>query len=524
MTRRIDPRRADRDVPGPGTILKLADFSNIDKDYLCCTGVFWCLHANRGGLKLVYPVLLCGGSGTRLWPLSRQSFPKQFVTLVGGESLFQASARRLAGPGFAPPVVVAADQFRFIVTEQLAAAGLAPDAILIEPDPRNTAPAVLCAALRLKAQDPQALMLVAPSDHVIPDAPGFRAAMDAAIPDAQAGQIVTFGITPTRAETGYGYIELAVPSAMSFRAPQPLARFVEKPDGDDAERMLAAGNYLWNAGIFLCSASTMIDAFERHAPDMILPAATALRQASSDLQFIRLAAKPWAELRSISIDFAIMEKAANLSVMPYGGSWSDLGSWDAVWQESGPDANGNVLSARALAIGCRHSLLRSEAEGLEVVGIGLDDIVAVAMPDAVLVARKGDTQRVKEAVETLKARSVKQATAFNRDHRPWGWFESLAIGPRFQVKRIVVKPGAALSLQSHHHRAEHWIVVQGTAKVTVDGEIRLLAENESTYIKLGAIHRLENPGKLPMILVEVQTGSYLGEDDIIRYDDDYARA
>jgi mannose-1-phosphate guanylyltransferase/mannose-6-phosphate isomerase len=455
--------------------------------------------------------------------MSRQGFPKQFGKLVGGESLFQASARRLSAPGFAPPVVVTSDQFRFIVTEQLEAAGMTAAAILIEPDRRNTAPAVLCAALWLMEQDPQAVMLVAPSDHVIPDASGFRATVDAAIPAARAGQIVTFGIAPSRAETGYGYLELAAPSSMSSCVPQPLSRFVEKPDSTEAEAMLAAGNYLWNAGIFLCCASTMIDAFQRHAPDMILPAAAAMRHAATDLQFIRLAAKPWAELPNISIDYAIMEKADNLAVMPYGGSWSDLGSWNAVWQESGPDANGNVLSERALAIDCRQSLLRSEVEGLEIVGIGLDGIIAVAMPDAVLVARKGDTQRVKEAVDTLKARSVKQATAFNRDHRPWGWFESLVMGDRFQVKRIVVHPGAALSLQSHHHRSEHWIVVQGTAKVTVDAEVRLITENQSVYIPLGAVHRMENPGKVPMVLIEVQTGSYLGEDDIIRYEDVYSR-
>jgi mannose-1-phosphate guanylyltransferase/mannose-6-phosphate isomerase len=241
------------------------------------------------------------------------------------------------------------------------------------------------------------------------------------------------------------------------------------------------------------------------------------------MNFIRLAAEPWAELPSISIDYAIMEKTKNLAVMPYRGGWSDLGSWDAVWQESGPDAEGNVLSDHALAVACRNSLLRSETEGLELVGIGLEDIIAVAMPDAVLVARRGESQKVREAVDALKARSAKQATAFSRDHRPWGWFESLAIGPRFQVKRIVVKPGAALSLQSHRHRAEHWVVVQGTARVTVDGEIRLLAENESTYIRLGAVHRLENPGLIPMILIEVQTGGYLGEDDIVRYEDAYAR-
>jgi mannose-1-phosphate guanylyltransferase / mannose-6-phosphate isomerase len=475
-------------------------------------------------LRLVYPVLLCGGSGTRLWPLSRQRFPKQFVSLLGDESLFQASARRLSGPGLAPPLVLTSGEFRFIVTEQLEAAGVAPRATLIEPEPRNTAPAVLCAALWLHQHDCEALMLVAPSDHVIPDAAGFRRAVEAARPAARAGQIVTFGIAPSRADTGYGYLELAAGSRLGDGLPQPLLRFIEKPGAAVAEALLASGNCLWNAGIFLLSAKTAIAAFERHAPRMIGPATEALRQSTADLQFMRLAAKPWAELPNISIDYAIMEKASNLAVMPYGGSWSDLGSWDAVWLESGRDGDGNVLSGRTLAVDCRQSLLRSEAEGLELVAIGLDGIMAVAMPDAVLVARKGDTQRVREAVESLKARKVKQATAFNHDHRPWGWFECLAAGPRFQVKRIVVRPGAALSLQSHRHRAEHWIVVQGTARVTVDGETRLLAENESTYISKGSIHRLENPGESPMILIEVQTGSYLGEDDIIRHADAYARA
>ena len=476
-----------------------------------------------GGFQLVYPVLLCGGSGTRLWPLSRQSFPKQFGPLLGKESLFQSSARRLAGPGFAPPLVVTSDQFRFIASEQLDAIDMPASATLIEPDSRNTAPAVLCAALWLSRSDPDALILVVPSDHVIPDAGRFQGAVDQALATARAGQIVTFGIAPTRAETGYGYLELASPVAPVATAPLPLKCFVEKPDSARAEAMVAAGHYLWNAGIFLSSARTMIEAFERHAPDMIAPATAAVRQASPDLHFIRLAAEPWSALPAISLDYAIMEKAANLAVMPYDGSWSDLGSWDAVWRECGPDAEGNTLSGNALAIDCRQSLLRSEAEGLELVGLGLDGIIAVAMPDAVLVARKGDAQRVKAAVEALKARKVKQATGFSRDHRPWGWFESLATGSRFQVKRIVVKAGAALSLQSHRHRAEHWVVVQGTARVTIDGEIRLLAENESTYIRQGAIHRLENAGTEPMILIEVQTGDYLGEDDIIRYEDDYAR-
>jgi mannose-1-phosphate guanylyltransferase/mannose-6-phosphate isomerase len=475
------------------------------------------------GLPVVHPVLLCGGSGTRLWPLSRQSFPKQFAPLLGAESLFQQSARRLQGPGLAPPVVVTSDQFRFIVKEQLGAIGIDAAAALIEPDPRNTAPAILCAALWLAAKDPDALMLVAPSDHVMPDAEGFREALARALPAARAGQIVTFGIAPVRAETGYGYLELARAEDLGKGTPMPLTRFVEKPGAASAEAMLAAGNYLWNSGMFLFSAKAMIEAFVQHQPGMMAAGLQAVEQALPDLHFIRLAAKPWAELPAISIDYAIMEKASNLAVMPYGGGWSDLGSWDAVWQESGPDRDGNAVSGNALAIDCRQSLLRSESEGLELVGIGLDGIIAVAMPDAVLVARKGDAQRVKDAVEKLKARKARQATAFNRDHRPWGWFESLATGPHFQVKRIVVNPGAALSLQSHKHRSEHWVVVQGTARVTVDGEVSLLGQNESTYIPQGAIHRLENPGQDAMILIEVQTGTYLGEDDIIRYEDDYAR-
>lgn len=446
------------------------------------------------------------------------------MPLLGDESLFQASARRLSGPGLAPPLILTSEVFRFLVTEQLEAAGIAACATLIEPEPRNTAPAILCAALWLHERDCEALMLVAPSDHVMADAAGFRRAVDAARPAAAAGQIVTFGIAPSRADTGYGYLELAAGLSLREGLPRPLSRFIEKPGAALAEALLATGNCLWNAGIFLLSARTAIAAFERHAPHMIGPATEALRQSSMDLQFTRLGAQPWSRLPHISIDHAIMEKASNLVVMPYAGSWSDLGSWDAVWQESERDGDGNAISGGTTAVDCRQSLLRSEADGLELVAIGLDGIMAVAMPDAVLVARKGDSQRVRDAVESLKARKVKQATAFPRDHRPWGWFECLAVGPRFQVKRIVVKPGAALSLQSHHHRAEHWVVVEGTARVTVDGEVRLLTENESTYISKGAIHRLENPGQSPMILIEVQTGSYLGEDDIIRHADAYARA
>ena len=469
----------------------------------------------------IYPVLLAGGSGSRLWPLSRKSYPKQFSSLIGEKSLFQASAERLSGPAFANPVIVTNSDFRFIVTEQLAASGLDPAAILIEPEGRNTAPAVLAAALHLAEQDPGALMLVAASDHVIPDAAAFRAAVERAGPAARDGQLVTFGITPDRPETGYGYLE--PDGSATSSDPVPLRRFVEKPDPDTAKAMLAEGHYLWNAGIFLFSAAAITDAFRTHAPGLMDPVSRAVTEARPDLGFLRLAPGPWAEAEDISIDYAVMEKAGNLMVVPYQGGWSDLGGWDAVWREMGPDAQGVSLGGPATAIDCRDTLLRSEAEDQAVVGIGLDNIIAVAMPDAVLVADKSRAQEVRLAVSALKEKNALQAETFPRDHRPWGWFESLAMGDRFQVKRIVVHPGAALSLQSHHHRAEHWIVVEGTARVTIGETEKLVSENQSVYIPLGATHRMENPGKVPMVLIEVQTGSYLGEDDIIRYEDVYAR-
>jgi mannose-1-phosphate guanylyltransferase / mannose-6-phosphate isomerase len=471
----------------------------------------------------ITPVILCGGSGTRLWPVSRKSYPKQFSKLMGDESLFQASVKRLRGDGFSAPLIVTGDPFRFIVTEQLAAAETDPAAILIEPEGRNTAPAVLAAALWLADRDPGALMLVAPSDHVFTDPAGFRAAVHAAEPAARDGAIVTFGIAPTRPETGYGWLELEVDADQSGDTPQPLARFVEKPDLEGAETMLAAGNCFWNAGLFLMRASTVVEAFRALAPEVVGPVENAVDQAERDLGFCRLAPGPWNGAPDISIDYAIMEKSDGLLAMPYRGGWSDLGGWEAVWQETGPDGDLNVTQGAATAIDCTGSLLRSEPDGPDLVGIGLQDIVAVAMPDAVLVAPRSESQRVKEAVAALKAKGAATAIQSARDHRPWGWFESLVVGDRFQVKRIVVNPGAALSLQSHHHRAEHWIVVAGTARVTVDDEVKLLSENQSVYIPLGAVHRMENPGKVPMILIEVQTGSYLGEDDIIRYEDVYAR-
>ena len=474
---------------------------------------------------MITPVLLCGGSGTRLWPLSRKSYPKQFTELTGDSSLFQATAGRVAGSGFAAPMIVTGADFRFVVTEQLAAIEIAPSAILIEPSARNTAPAVLAAALVLHARDPNALMLVMPSDHVIPDDARFRDAVLAGERAARDGQLVTFGIRPDRAETGYGWLELSEAADADFSpVPQKLQRFVEKPDSAAAAAMLADGRHLWNAGIFLFSAETLVQAFAAHAPDILTGVQAALAGAETDLSFTRLAAEPWAGLRDISIDYAVMEKAANLAVVPYGGVWSDLGGWEAVWRDGQPDGAGVVAQGAVTAIDCRDTLMRSEAPGLQLVGIGLDNLVAVAMPDAVLIADKSRAQDVKLAVERLKAQDIPQAETFPLDHRPWGWFERLVAGERFQVKRIVVRPGASLSLQSHHHRAEHWIVVEGTARVTIDETVRLVTENQSVYIPVGAVHRLENPGKLPVVLIEVQTGTYLGEDDIIRYQDIYARS
>lgn len=470
----------------------------------------------------ITPVILCGGSGTRLWPLSRKSYPKQFAQIVGGQTLFQRSVCRLSGARFHAPLVLTGSDFRFIVTEQFMEVGVEPGAILIEPEGRNTAPAVLAAALHALAEDPEAVLLIAPSDHLIPDQEAFQAAVDAGMEAVAQGQLVTFGITPSHAETAYGYLELGRTPDAEAR-PVPLQRFVEKPDARSAAEMLAQGNFLWNAGIFLFRAVDICAAFEAHAPDLLAPVRAALEGAKPDLGFLRLAPEPWSEVADISIDYAVMEKADNLSVVPFKGAWSDLGGWDAVWREAGPDGRGVVTTGEATAIDCDDTLLRSDSEHLEVVGIGLKNIMAIAMNDAVLVADTSRAQDVKLAVAALKEKRAPQATMFPKDHRPWGWFESLVVGERFQVKRILVHPGAALSLQSHFHRSEHWIVVEGTAKVTVDEEVKLVTENESVYIPLGSRHRMENPGKVPMVLIEVQTGAYVGEDDIVRYEDVYAR-
>lgn len=473
--------------------------------------------------QMITPILLCGGSGTRLWPLSRQSYPKQFAPLLGETSLFQASSLRMFGKIYNAPIVVTNSDFRFIVTEQLSSIGIDPGTILIEPEGRNTAPAILATALLLHKQDPNALMLVAPSDHVVPDIEAFQETIEAGIAAARGGQLVTFGIAPSHPETGYGYLEVHTSDFPSKPTPLEIKRFVEKPNQTSAEKMLASGKFLWNSGIFLFTAEAILTAFKKYAPNLIDPVQSSIDLSVTDLGFIRLDPRSWKKTDNISIDYAVMERANNLSVVPFGGSWSDLGDWDAVWRESNPDHRGIVVSENATAIDCEDTLLRSEDSALEVVGIGLKDIIAVAMPDAVLVAHNSKAQDVKQAVAVLANKSVAQAKSFPKDHRPWGWFERLVLGDRFQVKRILVHPGAALSLQSHHHRSEHWIVVEGTAKVTIDNKVELVTENESVYIPLGAVHRMENPGKVPMVLIEVQTGSYLGEDDIVRYEDIYSR-
>ena len=470
-------------------------------------------------MTLVHPVILTGGSGTRLWPASRRAYPKQFAPLLGRRSLYQGTLARFAGADYAAPLVMTGEEFRFMAVEQARAAGLIDARVVVEPVARDTAPAILAAALMLGDDDPDALMLVAPSDHVIGDAGAFHAAIVSGRAAAEGGGLVTFGVAPDRAETGYGYLELAGPPA----GPTPLVSFREKPDSASVEAMLAAGNYLWNAGLFLGRAATFIAAFEAHAPDLIAPVRAAVAGAARDLDFTRLDEAAFARAAAISVDYAIMEKAALVTAVPMDCAWSDLGAWDALWTIAEKDATGTATEGPVTALDCQGSYLRAEDDGPHLVGLGLDDMVAVAMRDAVLVAPRDRAQDVRRVVETLRAAGVAEADEYPRFHRPWGWYESLCVGDRFQVKRIMVKPGGVLSLQSHMHRAEHWVVVAGTAEVTVGEEVRLVTENESVYIPLGAVHRMANRGQLPMYLIEVQTGSYLGEDDIVRYEDIYDR-
>jgi mannose-1-phosphate guanylyltransferase/mannose-6-phosphate isomerase len=471
----------------------------------------------------LYPVILCGGSGTRLWPVSRRSYTKQFGPLLEGGSLFQRTLGRLAGRSYADPILLTHQDFRFVVAEQLSDAGVQATRILLEPDGRNTAPAICLAALEAAGRAPDALMLVLPSDHVMGDPAAFDAAVAAGVEAATVGAMVTFGIAPDRPETGYGYIELDAAPADGPAQAVPFLRFVEKPDAAQAVEMLSSGRYLWNSGMFLFSAKAILAAFEMHVPQVLAACRAALDGGREDLCFFRPDPAAYLANPDISIDYAVMERVQG-QVVPVSCGWNDLGSWSTVWSESAPDSNGVATSAGALAIDCRDTLLRADHPDVRMVGIGLENIVAVATGDAVLVADMRRSQEVKDAVVALKLANAPQATDFPRCYRPWGWYERIGHGTRFQVKQIMVKPGAQLSLQSHHHRAEHWVVVAGTAKVTVGDDVRLLTENESVYIPLGAVHRLENPGKLDLHLIEVQSGAYLGEDDILRYEDVYARA
>ncbi|MEM8553767.1 MAG: mannose-1-phosphate guanylyltransferase/mannose-6-phosphate isomerase [Pseudomonadota bacterium] len=470
---------------------------------------------------MIIPVILAGGNGTRLWPSSRKSFPKQFTDLMGDQTLFQDTVSRLSGSDFTAPTVVTGIDFRFIVAEQLDALGTVGADILLEPEGRNTAAAILTAALRHEAT-PDAILLVAPSDQRIDDTAAFHDAIDAGAEAARAGEIVTLGIAPTHAETGYGYLELS--EAPMEARPQRLRSFVEKPSRDVAEALFEGGRHLWNAGIFMFRVGTIIETFETLAPRLVMPCRAALSTGETDLCFFRLGADAYARCDDISIDYAIMEAAEALLVVPVSCGWSDLGSWRAVHGATDQDTQGNALSGAATQIDCASTLLRSERPDMRVVGVGLENIGVVATNDAVLVVNLNDSEKVKQAVAELRRDEAPQAEAFPQCHRPWGHYETIALGGRFQVKRIMVKPGGRLSLQSHLHRSEHWVVVEGTAQVTVDEDVRLLSENESVYVPLGAVHRLENTGKVPLTLIEVQSGPYLGEDDIIRYEDIYARA
>ncbi len=466
-------------------------------------------------MKLI-PVLLSGGSGTRLWPLSREAYPKQFLPLAGAQTMLQATWARVRDLGGAAPLVVANEEHRFMVAEQLREVDCAPAALILEPIGRNTAPAIAVAALQALTGGEDALLLVLPSDHVIRDEAGFRAAVRAALPAAEQGALVTFGIVPAAPETGYGYIK-AVPGD-GVRA---VERFVEKPDRAAAERYLAAGGYYWNSGMFLFRAGRFLEELERLQPAMLAACREALAKAKRDIDFLRLDRDAFGACPADSIDYAVMEKTAHAAVLPVDLGWSDVGSWSALWEVAARDAAGNAHRGDVIALDCRDTYAWGERRLIAL--IGLDDVVVVDTDDALLVARKDRVQQVKEIVRRIKAEKRSEATWHRKVYRPWGAYDSIDAAERFQVKRITVKPGATLSLQMHHHRAEHWIVVSGTARVTRGDEVFLLGENESTFIPLGTRHRLENPGKLPLELIEVQSGGYLGEDDIVRFEDKYGR-
>jgi mannose-1-phosphate guanylyltransferase/mannose-6-phosphate isomerase len=468
----------------------------------------------------ITPVILSGGSGTRLWPMSRESYPKQLLSLAGERSLLQDTVARAGNSlRFAPPVLVCNAEHRFIVAEQLRELDVAPRAIVLEPVGRNTAPAAAVAALMLADED--ALMLLMPSDHTIADTLAFQSTVSAGAAAARKGKLVTFGIKPDAPETGYGYIHRGAPlrgEAGCFA----VAEFVEKPDLRTAEKYLAEGGYDWNSGMFLFAAKRFLEELERLEPDMVTRCREALAKAETDLDFIRLDKAAFSATPSRSIDYAVMEHTDDAAVVPAEIGWNDVGSWNALWETGAKDGSGNVVVGDCIALDTENSYLRSEDR--LVAAVGVKDLVIVATDDAVLVVPRDQAQEVRTVVDLLKSRNRMEPLSHPRVYRPWGYYQTIHDGERFQVKRITVNTGAALSLQLHHHRAEHWIVVNGAAQVTRDDKTFTLNENESTYIPPNTRHRLENPGKVPLNLIEVQSGSYLGEDDIVRYDDVYGRS
>ena len=472
------------------------------------------------------PVILCGGTGTRLWPLSRASYPKQYWPLSdeGDATLLQQTHQRLLGlEGLNAPLLICNEDHRFIVAEQMRQIDVEPDAILLEPIGRNTAPAVTVAALQATSKGEDPLLLVLAADHLIRDAEQFRQAIHAGRRPAEEGRLVTFGIVPTAPETGYGYIEASEPFTLEGSAHVPIKRFVEKPDKVTAEEFLATGRFTWNSGMFLFRASAMLAELERLAPEVVSCCRASLEEETSDLEFIRLEREAFAKCPNVALDVAVMEKTERGSVLPLDAGWSDVGSWSALWKTSGQrDNRGNVLQGHVIAEGSRDCYLRSEHR--LVVGLGIENLVVIETDDAVLVAYLLKSQDIKNIVKSLEAAGSPEAKAHRKIYRPWGHYTGVTEGRRWQVKRITVKPGASLSLQMHHHRAEHWIVVRGTAIVERNGEEQLLGENQSTYIPMGCKHRLSNPGRIPVELIEVQSGEYLEEDDIVRFQDRYGRS
>lgn len=474
-------------------------------------------------LPRIYPVLLSGGSGTRLWPMSRERYPKQLLQLVSPErSMLQETVSRVADSArFMPPLVICNEQHRFVIAEQLREIAMAPAGIILEPVARNTAPAAAVAALQIAETDPDGLMLILPADHLIRDLPAFAEAIGRAAEAAARDGLVTFGIVPSAPETGYGYIErgTALSGLMGvFR----VSAFVEKPDRGRAEKFLAGGVHFWNSGMFLFPVRRYIEELRRFEPGILAAAAAALAGASRDLDFVRLDSAAFGEARNLSIDYAVMERTDNAVVVPAELGWTDVGAWSALWDVGEKDADGNVLIGDALSEQSKNCYIRSETVLTTV--LGLENAVVVVTDDAVLVAAKDKVQEVKAIVERLKRAGREEPLDHRRVHRPWGFYQHLHSGDRFQVKRLTVAPGCKLSLQKHFHRAEHWVVVNGTALVRRGEEEILLRENESIYLPAGAVHRLENPGKLPLNVIEVQSGAYLGEDDIVRIEDTYGRA